>query len=296
MVGTLEVSSKEFSDHLTSRRSLILFAIVYLIGISMSFEAIASIRSEFQRSTGYNLFLKLFTTQYGVVPSFTGVLVFTGPLIGLLLVFDSMNREISSGTLGNTLSQPVHRDSVIVGKFIAGSLTTLLMLTGAFSIMVGMGIMNVGALPTSEEVLRITAYLIVSSVYLSLWVALGLLYSIYFKREGTAALASVATWLFFTLFIYMIIDITVTANIFPFFSYVSPTFLYDQAATALMIPEIRVTGPVSYERIIGMLPNPLPFGQSVLLIWPHLIALSSIMLLLFAVSYIKFVKQEIRST
>lgn len=296
MVGTLEVFNKELSDHLTSIRSYVLFAIVILIGISMSFESIASIRSEFQRSTGQNLFLKLFTTQYGVVPSFTGVLVFTGPLIGLLLVFDSINREITSGTLGNTLSQPVHRDSVIVGKFLAGAATSLLMLSGTFTIMVGLGIMNIGALPTLEEILRVSAFLFISTVYLSMWVALGLVYSIYFNREGTSALASVATWLFFTLFIYMIIDITVTINIFPYFSYVSPPFIYDQAASALLIPEIRVTGPVSYERVVGMLPNPLPFSQSLLLIWPHLTTLTSIMLILFAISYIKFVKQEIRST
>jgi len=296
MVGTLEVFNKELSDHLTSIRSYILFTIVILIGVSMSFEAIASIRSEFQRTFGHNVFLKLFTTQYGVVPSFTGVLVFTGPLIGLLLVFDSVNRELSSGTLSNTLSQPVHRDSVIIGKFFAGAMTSLLMLSGTFSLMIGLGIMNVGALPTFEEILRITAYLFISTVYLSLWIALGLFYSIFFKREGTSALASIATWLFFTLFIYMIMDITVSFNIFPYFSYISPTFIYDQASSALLIPEIRVTGPISYERTIGMLPNPLPFGQSMLLIWPHLVALTSIMLVLFAISYIKFIKQEIRST
>jgi len=36
MVGTLEVFNKEVSDHLTSKRSYVLFVIVILIGVSMS--------------------------------------------------------------------------------------------------------------------------------------------------------------------------------------------------------------------------------------------------------------------
>jgi ABC-2 type transport system permease protein len=74
----------------------------------MSFSSISSIRLEFIRSGGENLFLKLFTTQTGMVPSFLGFLAFFGPLISLILVFDGINRESTQGTLGLVLSQPIH--------------------------------------------------------------------------------------------------------------------------------------------------------------------------------------------
>jgi ABC-2 type transport system permease protein len=297
LAGAFEIFRKELADHLTSKRSYILFAIVYLTGSSLAYEALRAIRGELQRTGGENVFLRLFTIQAGVIPSFLGFLAFFGPLIGLILSFDSINREVSSGTLGNVLSQPVHRDSVINGKFVAGAATVFLILTGVFIVMTGTGIITLGTLPTIEEWLRMLAFLFVSSVYLSLWVALGLLFSILFRREGTSALASIATWLFFTLFIYMITNVTAAFGISPLsVSLLSPSFIYTQAASFIMIPELRILGPVTYEKIIGMLPNPLPVGQSLLLVWPHLVGLTTAMVLIFAISYITFVKEEIRST
>jgi len=296
-VGTWEVFRKEVADHLTSKRSYILFAIVYLVGLSMAYGALGSIQKEIERTGGKSVFLKLFTTQAGVVPPFVGFLAFFGPLIGLILSFDAVNREISSGTLGNVLSQPVHRDSVINGKFAAGVSIISLILVGSLTLMTGMGIWRLGTLPTVEEWLRICSFLFVSIVYLSMWIALGLLFSILFRREGTAALASIATWLFFTLFIYMIAGAVAGVGYSPLgVSRLSPSFLYTQAASVIMIPELRILGPVSYEKIIGMLPNPLPVGQSLLIIWPHLISLTTATILIFALSYLTFMRREIRST
>lgn len=295
MVGTWEVFRKELADHLSSKRSYILFSIVYLIGFSMAYEAIGGIRKELERTGGESVFLRLFTTRAGVVPSFLGFMAFFGPLIGLILVFDVVNREISSGTLGNVLSQPVHRDSVINGKFVAAAATTSLIIMGVLILMAGLGIMTLGTLPTFEEWLRMGAFSLVSIVYLSMWVALGLLFSILFRREGTSALASIATWLFFTIFIYMIADITASAGVSPLaMNRLSPSFLYLQAASVILIPELRILGPVSYEKVIGMLPNPLPVGQSLLLVWPHLTSLTAAMLLIFALSYVIFMRQEVR--
>ena len=40
---------------------------------------------------------------------------------------------------------------------------------------------------------------------------------------------------------------------------------------------------------------PLPFGESVILIWPHLTGLLAGAILLFALAYILFQRQEIRA-
>jgi hypothetical protein len=61
--------------------------------------------------------------------SFIQTMVFFGPLLGLALGFDAINKEFSTGTLSILLGQPIFRDSVINGKLIAGAtaLTTLTM-------------------------------------------------------------------------------------------------------------------------------------------------------------------------
>jgi len=50
--------------------------------------------------------------------------------------------------------------------------------------------------------------------------------------------------------------------------------------------------PVQLDRAIKA---PLPLGQSLLVIWPQLTGLIAVTILLFAVSYILFQRQEIRA-
>ena len=287
MVGLIEVYLKELSDHLQSARLLILGSLIYLIGFSMSFMSISSIKLEYMRSRGEFLFLKLFTTQSGMVPSFLGFIAVFGPLIGLILVFDSINGESSRGTLGLILSQPIHRDSLINGKFLAATTNILILITSVFGLIIGLGISSLGTLPSTEELMRIIIFGGVCVIYLAFWVSLGLLFSIIFEREGTSALASIVSWLFFSVFIYMIGDMVQSTGINPkgILSF-SPSYLFTQSASIIMIPLMRITGPVSYEQIIGMVTNPLSLPQSLQVIWPHLTALTAAMMLFFTISYV----------
>ena len=297
MAGTLEIFRKELADHLTSQRLIIMAILVYTIAISVSYSSIMEIWKELSRTSGANVFLRLFTTQSDMVPSFLSFIAFFGPLIALLLVFDSVNRERSQGTVGIILSQPIHKDSFIIGKFAATSATILLILSTVIVIVTGIGIAILGSLPTVEETLRLISFLLITDVYLSFWIGLGLLFSIVFKREGTSALASLATWLFFTIFFYMLAGYAqgIGADV-EMLLYVSPSELYTTASNVIMEPLMRVLSPVSYETIIKMIPNPLSFWDSILLIWPHITALFAGMIIIFIVSYVSFIKQEIRST
>jgi len=295
MVGTFEVFRKELADNLGSKRFFILFFIIYLLGLSLGYGAIQDIKNELQRTGGESVFLTLFTGSSGPIPPFLVFLAFFAPLISFTLTFDSINREESSGTLGMILSQPVHRDSLIIGKYAAGIATISLTLTGIVLLVTGMSVISLSVLPSIEEILRICAFLGVSIAYLCLWVALGLLFSIFFKRESTSALASIATWLFFIFFIFIIADFTRGAGISPdIVRRLSPSFLYTQAASIILNPKMRVLSPVSYEKLVGMLPNPLPLEQSLLLVWPHITCLVATMLMIFIITYVKFMRQEVR--
>ena len=51
----------------------------------------------------------------------TGFLAYVAPLLGLAFAFDAINGERAEGTLPRLLSQPIHRDDVVNGKFAPGS-------------------------------------------------------------------------------------------------------------------------------------------------------------------------------
>jgi len=42
--------------------------------------------------------------------------------------------------------------------------------------------------------------------------------------------------------------------------------------------------------------NPLPLGQSFLIVWPQLVGLIALTSICFAISYIIFIRREIRAT
>ena len=45
-----------------------------------------------------------------------------------------------------------------------------------------------------------------------------------------------------------------------------------------------------------MVPNPLSLGQSMILVWPNVTGLVSLSVICFAISYVLFMRQEIRAT
>lgn len=76
----------------------------------------------------------------------------------------------------------------------------------------------------------------------------------------------------------------------------SPNTLYAEAMLALLNPSTRALGFVLPIKLQGaVLGTPLPLGQSILLIWPHLTGLIATTILLFALSYVLFQRREIRA-
>jgi ABC-2 type transport system permease protein len=65
---------------------------------------------------------------------------------------------------------------------------------------------------------------------------------------------------------------------------------------ALLDPSTRTLGIVFLSQLEGALMGaPLPFSQSVLLIWPQLAGLVAAMVVVFTIAYVNFQRQEIRA-
>jgi len=79
---------------------------------------------------------------------------------------------------------------------------------------------------------------------------------------------------------------------------ISPQFLFLEAALILINPTLQhvLLRPVTSAALNKMLFNPLSMSQSFVQVWPQLLIIIALAFICFALSYIIFMKQEIRST
>lgn len=319
MTGIGTIFRKELSDHFSGYRFPILFALIAMASLITTFMVGMSLREELSNVAKPSfVFLMLFTST-GPLFSLVQFVAFFGPLIGLLLGFDAINRERSNGTLSMLVSQPIYRDAVINGKFLAGVATIAIMLLSIVLVVSGLGLRIIGVVPGVEEVLRIGIYLIISIFYISFWLAVSILFSIIFKSVATSALATLAVWIFFSFFVP--IGASVAANIVAPLdthvkqnpdrivqhvkirenvSLISPMKLYNDATTIIIDPTRKTTqafvmmGPME-RMLVERFQRPLTLAQSFQIVIPHIISLVAITLICFGLSYAVFMRQEIRS-
>jgi len=290
MKEMMAVFQKELADHFNSWRFIILFAIVFAVGVIAIYFDAQFIRQAVTETRF--VFLQLYTTSGQSLPLFILIIVFLVPIVGIVLGFDAINSEKSSGTLSRLLSQPIFRDSVINGKFLAGIVTIAIMVVAIVMLVAGLGLRMIGVPPSSEEVIRLMAFLAISIIYGGFWLGLAILFSLLSQRVATSAMASIAVWIFF-IFLFLF-PLFVDLGQFGFIvMQVSPLLLFWQVITILLIP--NALGQV-IQSAGGLPTSALSLGQSLLTVWPHLVSLIALTVICFAISYIKFMREEIRST
>jgi ABC-2 type transport system permease protein len=304
------VFQRELADNLLSVRMRLLELLVLLTGTGAVYAAIGEIKNTVGEDPF--VFLRIFTIAREPLPSFITFLAFLIPIVAITLAFDSVNGEFSRRTMSRILAQPIYRDALLFGKFLAGIATLAVLLTGLWLFLMGLGILLLGVPPSGEEISRGFGFLVAAIAYGGVWLALALLLSIIFRAPATAALAALSLWLLFTVFWAMIVPLVtaVVAPVDPFdpltqvsalntaagLNRLSPNTLFAEATLALLNPGTRALGPVFAFQLHGALVGaPLPAGQSFLLIWPQLTGLLAAAVLLFTVGYVVFQRQEIRA-
>jgi len=308
--GLWAVVAKEMADHLTSARMRILEFLILLTAGGTVYVAMQQIRSA--GISEQFVYLRLFTLAQDPLPALVGFLVFLVPLIAIALGFDAVNGEFNRKTLSRILSQPIYRDALLMGKFLAGLFTLALVFTAIWLLIFGMGMIGLGVAPGSEDVGRLLWFLLATVFYGGIWLALAQMFSVVFRQPATAALASIAVWLFFTVFWEILAgllaqalhpiqfglaqEILGQAQLQMTLERFSPNTLYAESMVALLNPTVRSLELVLPSQLQGaILGTPLPLSQSLLLIWPHLTGLIAVTILIFALSYVLFQRQEIRA-
>jgi ABC-2 type transport system permease protein len=312
-LGLGSVFLKELADHLSSARMRVLEWLVVLTAVAALYGAIASVRETTQEDPF--VLLKLFTGSQGRLPSFVAILGFLIPLVAIGLGFDAVNGEHNRRTLSRILAQPIYRDALLAGKFLAGLATLAISLLCLWLVVVGLGVVMLGVPPSGEEVARSLVFLVFALAYAGVWLALAMLYSILFRSPATAALSALGTWLLLAVLWPMLapafaeviappdprldllgLPTLATLEWTQALLRISPNHLFGEVVLALLSPSTRSLGPVFLDQLQGAINGaPLTFADSLAVAWPQAVALVAGMIVLFAAGYVAFQRQEVRA-
>lgn len=317
--GWRTIAAKELSDHLQSVRFIVLLIVIGIAAIVPMYLVSTTITANAPELAGQPaLFLVLFigaSQTAGGIPAVEFAALFV-PLVGIAFGFDAVNSERSQGTLSRLLAQPIHRDDIINGKFAAGIAVIALMLSALVVLITALGIVRLGIIPSGEELARVILWLLTTILYAGLWLAFALLLSVVIRGAASAALVGFGTWLGLTLFGTFLLPLAANA-LFPastagtadqyfasttsqqLFLRISPPQLYQDVVTAIMNPAARgLLGPANLGQYVSsqqQIPSLLTLDQSVLLVWPQLVALVALTVVTFALAYVLFLRQEVRA-
>jgi ABC-2 type transport system permease protein len=314
--GWLVVMGKEVAEGLTSIRFAILLGLLAFAAAAPVYAASGAIGDAAEDASGVAaLFLALFTIGADPVPSFVALVGFVAPLLGIAFGFDAINGERAQGTLPRLLSQPIHRDDVINGKFAAGLAMIAIAVTATMLVVAGIGLIRLGIVPSLPEIARLAMWLLLTIVYIGLWLAFATLCSVVFRRAATSALVAIGVWLVLSLFGVLLArlvasfldpsgaaatgsDALAYAQLEQQLSAISPGTLYSQATIALLNPSataVTVPGLAQLIQLSQQIPTQLSLDQSLLVAWPQIVVLVALTIGCFVLAYVGFLRQEVRA-
>lgn len=309
--GWVTIASKEFTDHLLSVRFYVLLAVLgaaALIPLYFAAERIRDVAPDASQVPAIFLFL------FRVNPPGVDLLrvdlwiSIAAPLLGVAFAFDAINGERHQGTLPRLVAQPIHRDDVINGKFAAGLAIISVVFLAVVAWIAGFGLLRLGIVPGDGEILRLVAWVVVTVVYIGLWLAFGMLLSVVIRRAATSALVGLGVWLFvavpyFGPFLVSLVGAVVApgdAGVRQMLDRLLPSTLYQEVSAVILNPVIATTSRAITQS--QLLQAQSRFGdagldvtQSLLLVWPHVVILFALMIGCFALAYARFMRQEVRA-
>ncbi len=316
--GWRVVAAKEFGDGIQSVRLFILMLVLGLPAVLAIYSTASFVGNNAQSLNGVpGLFVAMFAHQdpNSQIPSFVEMVALLGPLLGIAFGFDAINGERSDRTLPRLIAQPIHRDAVIIGKFVSG-LALIGLVLGAVTLLAsGIAFWSLGVTVGPDEITRLAAWFVVALAYLGFWLGFAMLCSVVVRRAAASVLAAIALWIVLTLFASLILGAlanflapvpasattdqqVANAELSLELNRISPGTLYAEASQYLLDPTVQtvdIAAQVAQQSNNRAIPSILPLDQSLLLAWPQVVALIAFSVGFFGLAYVAFMRQEVRA-
>lgn len=173
------IAQKEFADNIWSPRFAILVLVFTTIVFSLSYgsgigpEGNAISRGYLDISHIVSLFL---------------------PFMGIALGFDAITKERESGSLNVLLTHPIYRDNIIAGKTLGAMITLILVVFISIFTVLGTILLASGTELSSPILNRLVIFAILTYLYLSIFLSLGILSSIVTKNATKSLVYNIAIW------------------------------------------------------------------------------------------------------
>lgn len=320
----VNIAVKDFEVGIRTKKFQIIIVLFAVISLGMIYNS---------KRLGISASLYKTSFQMLFLSSFSNAFNYSIALLGILLGATAINEEIEKGTLKLVASKPVYRDEIIAGKLLGGLLTLGLALvlfyisTVAFALVLGVPI-------TGDDVMKFLVTFPFSMLYGLVFLSLGLLVSTLIKRPKNALITSVFLFVFFGFLLSIIAGVVAFAvaglppvpnipenatnlteeqlqEMFlkdPAYQewltkltttaerilYISPNYHYQEIIRILFggKPQIsEIVSALAYEQSVV---EDRPMMESLGLIWKNITALLVMLLLPFAIAYVKFMKADLR--
>ena len=114
--------------------------------------------------------------------------------VAVAMTYDAVSGERSRGTLRLIMSNPVPRDNLITGKFLAALVALALPLVLGVLIAIGVVTVYGGISITRPDLARIAVHVLLSMAYIALFVLIGLIVSIWSRRSSSSLVVLLLVW------------------------------------------------------------------------------------------------------
>lgn len=185
------ISKKELSDHVTSRRFLLILLITCIVlgvaaanGVTSYNDALEN----YKNGEGGDLFMPSILRAFNQITNSIG-LNGLGAIIGIAIGFDLIAGEREGRSLKTILSQPLYRDELINGKAIGGIITLAIITLAGFLTILALFLI-ISIVPSLEEIFLIGVIWFLTLLYMISFFSMALMSSVLAKSSSGALIIS----------------------------------------------------------------------------------------------------------
>ncbi|MCK9313590.1 MAG: ABC transporter permease [Methanocorpusculum sp.] len=187
------IAQKEFADHLKSPVFLSFTATFTLV--ILAYSCLQGMAVEYTLNVLGNPDL---------MRGFEGVVQVVGrfaPIMGIVLGFDAIVKEINSSSMNVLLTHPVFRDNIILGKILGSGSCILLVLFFSINLATGVMLIISGVPVTMQQITRIEIFVFLTFFYALFFLAISLMISTIAKKSNNSLMFNLIFWLVITILI-----------------------------------------------------------------------------------------------